>query len=159
MSDVGISALLSDATAAATAPAAGREQAFAKLSELRSDQGFQERLLRNDTAAVSELQSLRLQALKPTKIVVGAGPQAEHVEYMLDKLQERAGLSAEELEQIRVGTPISAQEFKFAQQELLRCKRDQEFVKKLFAGDPAAQAKWSRLHVLTTSKISTEKDS
>jgi hypothetical protein len=153
----GASALLTDTSStlppSATTPPAERETAFARLQELRRDPDFRAALIRGEADAVQKLHELRRSVSAPTALVINGQLTEGQVASALDRLQESGALSAAEVEQVRERTPVSAEEYKLAAQELARLKRDSEWVAKLHAGDQEARARWDRLHIIITSRI------
>jgi hypothetical protein len=74
-------------------------------------------------------------------------------EQQVDDLRMRAAIPEEVEQQVREGRPVSVKERRLAQEERDRLLNDADFVRRLRAGDSAAQQRWSILQIIRSSPV------
>ena len=144
---VGASAVANIAPPAAIETLTNAE-AVARLSERQANAEWRTKYLEGNQAHREEFAQLhaRIAATKGE-----AQAQAINEQGAMG-LRKYADLNDAEALQIVSNQPTPPKEREAAELELSRCKRDKEFMRKLYDGDKAANTHWTRLHTLTRNQ-------
>jgi hypothetical protein len=133
-----------------------RSDAMARITALKQDVAFQDRLLRGGMAELAEVQRLQKIVNSPTSTIVG-GVDPGQVQQRLDSWTNFADLTPEVTEQLRNGTPVSPAEYKMAQQTKARLMADREWAKRYLDGGMKERQQMSLVSIILSSQIAPAK--
>jgi hypothetical protein len=136
-------------------PAMPADQARARIAELKSDPAFVKRHLSGDNETREHLARLHEFAFAPAPgsiTVGGPTPEAQRAE-QADHLGTLSDLSADVLDHVRTGAPVSQDEYRMAVAKKDSLFSDASWRDKYFAGNHEAKQQKLLLDVILSSPI------